>query len=52
MPNSALLISNYNSQPCEATFRLTRSMSGAFSSVVNFTTDQFLKRAGKLSILT
>ncbi|CAF4706608.1 unnamed protein product, partial [Rotaria magnacalcarata] len=52
MPNSALLISNYNPQPCEATFRLTRSMSGAFSSVVNFTTDQFLKRAGKLSILT
>ncbi|CAF5227406.1 unnamed protein product [Rotaria magnacalcarata] len=27
-------------------------MSGAFSSVVNFTTDQFLKRAGKLSVLT
>ncbi|CAF3588966.1 unnamed protein product [Rotaria socialis] len=52
MPNSALLISNYNSQPCEATFRLTRSMSGAFSSVLNFTTNQFLKRAGKLSILT
>ncbi|CAF1568961.1 unnamed protein product [Rotaria magnacalcarata] len=52
MPNTALLISNYNSQPREATFRLTRSMSGTFSSVVNFTTDQFLKRAGKLSILT
>ncbi|CAF3458840.1 unnamed protein product, partial [Rotaria sp. Silwood2] len=27
-------------------------MSGAFSSVVNFTTEQFLKRAGKLSVLT
>ncbi|CAF2257375.1 unnamed protein product [Rotaria magnacalcarata] len=52
LPESALSISNYSSQPCEATFRLTRSMSGAFSSVVNFTTDQFLKRAGKLSVLT
>ncbi|CAF1096884.1 unnamed protein product [Rotaria sordida] len=27
-------------------------MSGVFSSVVNFTTEQFLKRAGKLSVLT
>ncbi|CAF2204898.1 unnamed protein product [Rotaria magnacalcarata] len=52
LPDSALSISKYSSQPCEATFRLTRSMSGAFSSVVNFTTDQFLKRAGKLSVLT
>ncbi|CAF4965249.1 unnamed protein product [Rotaria sp. Silwood1] len=52
LPDSALSISNYSSQPCEATFRLTRSISGVFSSVVNFTTDQFLKRAGKLSVLT
>ncbi|CAF1042870.1 unnamed protein product [Adineta steineri] len=52
LPDSSLLISNYHSQSCESTFRLTRSMSGAFSSVVNFTTDQFLKRAGKLSVLT
>ena len=36
----------------ESTFRLTRSMSGAFSSIVNFTMEQFLKRAGKLSVLT
>ncbi|CAF2386183.1 unnamed protein product [Rotaria sp. Silwood2] len=27
-------------------------MSGAFSSIVNFTIEQFLKRAGKLSVLT
>ncbi|CAF1489713.1 unnamed protein product, partial [Rotaria sp. Silwood1] len=26
-------------------------MSGVFSTVVNFTTEQFLKRAGKLSVL-
>ncbi|CAM4835067.1 unnamed protein product [Rotaria magnacalcarata] len=49
---SALSISNYHSQSCESTFRLTRSMSGAFSSIVNFTIEQFLKRAGKLSVLT
>lgn len=51
LPESALLISYYHSQSCESTFRLTRSMSGAFSSVVNFTTEQFLKRVGKLSVL-
>ncbi|CAF3984908.1 unnamed protein product [Rotaria magnacalcarata] len=36
LPDSALSISKYSSQPCEATFRLTRSMSGAFSSVVTY----------------
>ncbi|CAF4113537.1 unnamed protein product, partial [Rotaria magnacalcarata] len=45
LPESALSISNYHSQSCESTFRLTRSMSGAFSSIVNFTIEQFLKRA-------
>ncbi|CAF2059171.1 unnamed protein product, partial [Rotaria magnacalcarata] len=52
LPESALSISNYHSQSCESTFRLTRSMSGAFSSIVNFTIEQFLKRAGKRSVLT
>ena len=52
LPESALSISNYHSQSCESTFRLTRSMSGSFSSIVNFTVEQFLKRAGKLSVLT
>jgi len=52
LPESALSISNYKSQTCESSFRDTRSMSGAFSSVVNFTTQQFLKRAGKLTVLT
>ena len=27
-------------------------MSGSFSCIVNFTIEQFLKRAGKLSVLT
>ena len=52
LPESALSISNYHSQSCESTFRLTRSMSGSFSCIVNFTIEQFLKRAGKLSVLT
>ena len=51
LPRSALAIWKYSSQPCESIFRLTRSISGSFSSVVNFTTDQFLKRASKLSVL-
>ena len=52
LPNSVLSISNYNSQSCENTFRLARSLSGTFSSIVNFTIEKFLKRAGKLSVLT
>ena len=52
LPVSALAISNYHSQTCEATFRNRRSMSGVFSSVVNFTTEQVFKLAGKLSVLT
>ncbi|CAF1300836.1 unnamed protein product [Adineta steineri] len=51
LPESALSISSFNSQTCENIFRLTRSMSGTFSSNVNFTVDQFLRRAGKLSVL-
>ncbi|CAF4729851.1 unnamed protein product [Rotaria sp. Silwood2] len=51
LPESALSISSFNSQTCENIFRLTRSMSGTFSSNVNFTVAQFLRRAGKLSVL-
>ena len=52
LPESTFSISDYYSQSCEATFRLTRSMLGALSSVVNFTIEQFFKRIGKLSVLT
>ena len=52
LPESALSMSKYDSQACESTFRLARSMSGPFSSIVNFTIEQFLKRAAKLSVLT
>ncbi|CAF1648724.1 unnamed protein product [Rotaria magnacalcarata] len=51
LPESALAISSYNSQTCENIFRSTRSMSGTFSSNVNFTVAQFLRRAGKLAVL-
>ncbi|CAF1047228.1 unnamed protein product [Rotaria sp. Silwood1] len=51
LPESALSITSFNSQMCENIFRLTRSMSGTFSSNVNFTVGQFLRRAGKLSVL-
>ena len=52
LPESALSIWSYSSQSCADTFRLTRSMLGAISSVVNFTTDKFLKRAGTFFVST
>jgi hypothetical protein len=47
----ALNISLFNSQVCESTFRAARSMSGPFSSVVNFTVQEFLQRVEKLAVL-
>lgn len=41
----------FNSQICENYFRAARSMSGVFSSVVNFTVNEFLHRVSKLSAL-
>jgi len=41
----------FNSQICENYFRAARSMSGVFSSVVNFTVNEFLHRVSKLSVL-
>lgn len=41
----------FNSQVCESYFRSARSMSSAFSSIVNFTVNEFLRRASKLSTL-
>jgi hypothetical protein len=47
----ALNISLFNSQICESTFRAARSMSGVFSSVVNFSVNEFLQRVEKLTAL-
>ncbi len=47
----ALNVSLFNSQVCESTFRTARSMSGPFSSVVNFSVNEFLQRVEKLAVL-
>ncbi|CAF1467115.1 unnamed protein product [Rotaria sordida] len=47
----ALRIWLFSSQTCESMFRIARSMPGPFSSVVNFSVAEFLRRAEKLSIL-
>ncbi|CAF1088693.1 unnamed protein product [Rotaria magnacalcarata] len=41
----------FNSQPCESLFRDARSLSSTFSTVVNFTVKDFIRRSQKLSIL-
>ena len=51
LPIESLQIFLFNSQSCEQTFRSARSMSGSFSSIVNFSVCQFLHRAQKLSVL-
>jgi len=51
LPIETLQIFLFNSQTCESIFRSTRAMSGAFSSMVNFSVVQFLNRTQKLSVL-
>ena len=51
LPPEALRIWLFSSQTCESMFRTARSMSGPFSSVVNFSVAEFLRRAEKLSVL-
>jgi hypothetical protein len=51
LPVESLQIFLFNSQSCETTFRSARSMSGSFSSIVNFSVTQFLRRAQKISIM-
>ena len=41
----------FNSQPCESILRDARSLSGSFSTTVNFTVSNFIRRAQKLSLL-
>jgi hypothetical protein len=47
----ALNITLFNSQICEGTFHLARSMSGSCSSVVNFSVNEFLQRVETLAVL-
>jgi hypothetical protein len=51
LPKEALLIYLFNSQSCESMFRNTRSLSGAFSTIINFTVTDFLRRSRKLTLL-
>jgi len=51
LPKEALNIYLFNSQACESTFRNTRSLSGSYSTMVNFTVADFLRRSQKISIL-
>ncbi|CAF4170964.1 unnamed protein product [Rotaria sp. Silwood2] len=51
LPLEAMNIYLFSSQTCEGMFRSCRSMSGTFSSVVNFSVQEFLNRAQKLSVL-
>jgi hypothetical protein len=51
LPPHVLHIYIFNSQACESIFRNTRALSGIYSTIVNFTVHDFLRRAQKLSIL-
>ena len=42
----------FSSQPCENIFRNARSLTGVYSTRINFTIAQFLKRINKLNVLT
>ena len=42
----------FSSQPCENVFRDARALSGIYSTRINFTMKQFLKRIHKLNALT
>lgn len=51
LPPRVLHIYTFSSQPCESIFRNTRALSGIYSSIVNFTVHDFLRRAQRLSLL-
>ena len=51
LTEEALHTSLFNSQMCESTFCVARSMSDPFSSVVNFSVHEFLQRVEKLAVL-
>jgi hypothetical protein len=51
LPVESLNIFLFSSQPCENMFRSARALSGPFSSITNFTLQQFLSKTRKISIL-
>lgn len=53
IPESAANFTHlFSSQPCENIFRDARSLSGIYSTRINFTIKQFLQRINKLNALT
>lgn len=51
LPKEALNIYLFNSQSCESMFRNARSLTGVYSTRINFTEADFLNRSNKISIL-
>ncbi|CAF1676799.1 unnamed protein product, partial [Adineta ricciae] len=51
LPIDAINTYMFNSQTCENTFRIARSLSGAYSSIINFSVKSFLKKSEKISIV-
>ncbi|CAF2794745.1 unnamed protein product [Rotaria sp. Silwood2] len=51
LPVESLNIFIFSSQPCENIFRIARALTGPFSSITNFTLQQFLAKTRKMSIL-
>ncbi|CAF2140832.1 unnamed protein product, partial [Rotaria magnacalcarata] len=51
LPSYAVNTHHFSSQPCEATFRSARAMTGILSPITNFSVFEFLQKIGKFSIL-
>ncbi|CAF4367766.1 unnamed protein product [Rotaria magnacalcarata] len=51
LPSYAVNTHLFSSQPCEATFRSARAMTGILSPITNFSVFEFLQKIGKFSIL-
>ena len=51
LPRHALDVHLFNSQSCESIFRDTRALSGVYSTIINFSVHDFLRRSKRLSIL-
>ena len=51
LPPQVLHAHTFSSQSCESIFRNTRALSGIYSTIVNFTVHDFLRRSQRLSLL-
>ncbi|CAF1277306.1 unnamed protein product [Rotaria magnacalcarata] len=51
LPKEALHVYLFNSQLCESMFCNARSLSGTYSTIINFTVADFLNRSQNISIL-